>query len=214
MTSKGPPEIARTGGDPASPRPLSTPAAIGISGLTAAIVMGLGVLVAERLGPPRRTEPLPPPPRATVVLPAESSAPVVAASAPTIVAASAPTVVAASVSAPAISASIAAPVAVAPPSASATAPPVAAAIPGDPALLPARRGVLVVGGPAGARVYIKGEDLGASNEALIVPCGLAFVRLGTPREGQRYPTWIGEGVSAVVACRAETRIEAGVPARP
>ncbi len=171
-------------------RPLSTPAAIALSGLTAALVMIGGVLVAERAAPPRRTEPLPPPPRATVVLPVESAAPVVA-SAASIVASAAPIAV--------VSAS--------------AAPPIASA-PLDPASLPERRGALFVSGPSEARVYIKGEEVGAVNEALVVPCGLAFVRLGTPPDGGRHPTWIGAGQSVVVRCRAETRVAAGGPARP
>jgi hypothetical protein len=220
-----PPELSpRVAEADTAARPLSTPAAIVISGLTAVIVMAGGVLIAERLGPPRSTEPLAPPPRPTVVLPAESAAPAVAPSAPpTIVAAAATAAasaapVAASAAPVAASAapvaSSAAPIALAPPAVPATDAPLAADAPRDPARLPERRGYLLVSGPAGARVYIKGADVGGVNEALTVPCGLSFVRLGSPLEGKRYPTWIGAGVSAVIACRGETRVAAGLPEKP
>jgi hypothetical protein len=217
-----PPEASPVAAPPVGARPLSTPLAIGISGLTAAVVMALGVLLAERFAPPRDRAPALPPPPASLLLSA-GSAPPASSLAPAI---AAPSGAAQVVTAPP-SASVPArsSVALTPPEAPPRGdPPLVASVASvdpsppstarDPSQLPPKRGVLRVRGPASAHVYIKGHEVGLLDTSIEVPCGFAFVRLGTPVEGARHPTWIGEGKSIVIACRAETQVVFGDPPRP
>jgi hypothetical protein len=190
----------------AASRPLPAAATIGVAGLSAALVIAAGVLIAERFEPRRSGLPLAATPLPALVLPAEesgraagagSAAPIVAA--PTI--ASAAPVVAAATSASA------APIVAAPTVGAPTIAPTApvAADGGDPAALPADRGYLVLGGAAGSRAYVNGADVGAVDERIAVACGARYVRLGTVAEKGRPPSWLTAGRSVVVACRAETR---------
>lgn len=195
---------AREPVDPAS-RPLPAAATIAVAGLSAALVIAGGVLIAERFEPRRSAAPLAATPLPSMALPAEDSGPAAApiVSDATIVSATpAPIVSAATI----VSATPAATAAIVSAATIATAAPVAAAG-GDPAGLPADRGYLVLGGAAGARAFVNGADVGAAEERIAVPCGARYVRLGTIAEPGKPPTWVTAGRSVVVACRGETRIE-------
>ena len=186
---------AREPVDPAS-RPLPAAATIAVAGLSAALVIAAGVLIAERVAPRRSSVPLAATPLPSMAPPAEESgraaaapvAPIVSAAT---IASAAPVVTAAPIVAAATIAS-AAPV---------------AASGGDPAGLPADRGYLVLGGVAGARAFVNGANAGAAEERIAVPCGARYVRLGTLAEPGKPPTWVTAGRSVVVACRGETRID-------
>ncbi|MEP7123474.1 MAG: hypothetical protein ABJE95_21280 [Byssovorax sp.] len=188
---------AREPVDPAS-RPLPAAATIVVAGLSAALVIAGGVLIAERLAPRRSAAPLAAMPLPSMSPPVEESGRAAAAivSAPTS-AVTAPIASAATVA-------TAAPIVSAP--TIATAAPVAAEG-GDPAGLPADRGYLVLGGVAGARAFVNGGEVGAAEQRIAVPCGARYVRLGTIAEKGKPPTWVTAGRSVVVGCRAETRVE-------
>jgi hypothetical protein len=194
--------------DPAS-RPLPAAVTIVVAGLTAGLVIGVGVLLAERLEPRRGAAPLAATPLPSLALPAEESARAAAApivSAATIVSAT-PIVSAATIAsaAPIVSAATiasAAPIASAPPIA-------AAAELGEAAGLPPDRGYLVLVGAAEARAYVNGAEVGPSDQRIAVPCGARYVRLGTPAEKGQKTSWVTPGRSVVVACRGETRIDLG-----
>jgi hypothetical protein len=210
---------AREPVDPGS-RPLPAAATIAVAGLSAALVIAGGVLIAERVVPRRSAAPLAATPLPSMALPVEESgraaAPIVSAAtiasataapivsaAPIVTATAAPIVSAATI---AIVTATAAPIVSA--ATIATAAPVAtAAGGGDPAGLPADRGYLVLGGAAGARAFVNGANVGAADERIAVPCGARYVRLGTIAEPGKPPTWVTAGRSVVVACRGETRIE-------
>ncbi len=181
--------------DPAS-RPIPAAATIVVAGLSAALVIAAGVLVAERFEPRRSAQPLAATPLPSLALPAEEPA---RAAAPIVAAA---TIATATATATATAAPIVAAKAIA------SAAPVATAVVegGDPAGLPADRGYLTLGGAAGARAYVNGADVGAVDQRVAVPCGARYVRLGTPGEKGKPPSWVTAGRSVVVACRGETRI--------
>ena len=88
----------------------------------------------------------------------------------------------------------------------------------DPSTLGDALGYIEVKGPAGLDVYLNGVKRGPTNEVLAVPCGHFFLRLSphvdkpTNAYVERYPTWIGPGQSAFVACRSATVILAKLPA--
>ena len=165
-----------------------------MAGLSAVLVIAVGVLIAERFEPRRSAMPLAATPLPALVLPAEESgrAAVVASAAPMV--AAAPVASAAPMVAAATIASAAAPAAP------------AAGEGGDPASLPADRGYLVLGGAGGARAYVNGADVGAADQRIAVACGARYVRLGTAAEKGRPPSWLTAGRSVVVACRGETRL--------
>ncbi len=175
--------------DPAS-RPLPAAATIVVAGLSAVLVIAVGVLLAERLAPRRSAMPLAATPLPSLSLPVEESGRATAAAivaAPTItsatsVASAAPIVAAATIAAEAPEA-------------------------GDAAGLPADRGYLVLGGAAGARAYVNGADVGPADQRIAVACGARYVRLGTLAETGKPPSWVTAGRSVVVACRGETRVE-------
>lgn len=177
----------------AASRPLPAAATIGVAGLSAVLVIAVGVLIAERFEPRRSALPLAATPLPALVLPAEESgrAAVVAPAAPIV---SAQTIASAAPMVAAATSASAAPVAP------------AAVEGGDPAALPADRGYLVLGGAAGARAYVNGTDVGAVDQRIAVACGARYVRLGTAAEKGRPPSWLTAGRSVVVACRGETRI--------
>jgi hypothetical protein len=197
--------------DPAS-RPLPAAVTIVVAGLTAGLVIGVGVLLAERLEPRRGAAPLAATPLPSLALPAEESARAAPASAAPIVSAATilsaiPIVSAATIAsaAPIVSAATiasAAPIASAPPIA-------AAAELGEAAGLPPDRGYLVLVGAAEARAYVNGAEVGPSDQRIAVPCGARYVRLGTPAEKGQKTSWVTPGRSVVVACRGETRIDLG-----
>jgi hypothetical protein len=197
--------------DPAS-RPIPAAATIVVAGLSAALVIAVGVLIAERFEPRRSAQPLAATPLPSLTLPAEESAraaaPIVAAAT---IASTAPVAPPAPI-APAPAVPSAAPVAtaapiVAAPTIASAAPVAAVAAEGaDPAGLPADRGYLTLGGAPGARAYVNGADVGAVDQRVAVPCGARYVRLGTPGEKGKPPSWVTAGRSVVVACRGETRI--------
>lgn len=196
--------------DPTS-RPLPASATIAVAGLSAALVIAGGVLVAERVEPRRSAAPLAATPLPSLALPVEekarapgsAAAPVVAAAT---IAPAAPIVSAATIAAAAPVAT-AAPVAAAAPIATAAPVATAAVDPGDPASLAPDRGYLVLVGAAGASAYVNGAEVGAVDQRLAVPCGARYVRLGTPRVKGREISWLTPGRSVVVACRGETRVD-------
>ena len=53
-------------------------------------------------------------------------------------------------------------------------------------------------------MFVNGALVGPPNTPIEVACGFGFVRLGIPPEKGPHPTWIAEGKSVVIACRAET----------
>ena len=63
----------------AASRPLPAAATIAVAGLSAALVIAAGVLIAERFAPRRSAAPLAATPLPSLVLPTESAAPIVAA---------------------------------------------------------------------------------------------------------------------------------------
>jgi hypothetical protein len=203
--------------DPAS-RPLPAAATIAVAGLSAALVIAVGVLIAERVVPRRSAMPLAATPLPSMALPVEDSGRAAAIVAPATIASAAPVATVASAAPIVAAATIASAAPVAPAASAApivaaatiasTAPVASAAAPaGDPAGLPADRGYLVLGGAAGARAYVNGADVGAAEERIAVPCGARYVRLGTVAEKGKPPSWVTAGRSVVVACRGETRVE-------
>ena len=196
---------AREPVEPAS-RPLPAAATIAVAGLSAALVIAAGVLIAERFEPRRSAAPLAATPLPALVLPAEESgrAAVVGSAAPIV---SAATIVSAAPIVSAATIASAAPIVSAATIASAAPVAKAEVGAGDPAGLPADRGYLVLGGAAGARAYVNGADVGAVDQRIAVACGARYVRLGTAAEKGRPPSWLTAGRSVVVACRAETRID-------
>ena len=73
----------------------------------------------------------------------------------------------------------------------------------DPSTLADTMGYLLVKGPDTTDVYLNGVRRGATNEALMVPCGHFFLRLAPPNSG-RYPAWTTRGEHAFVACKSST----------
>ena len=73
----------------------------------------------------------------------------------------------------------------------------------DPSTLADTMGYLLVKGPDTTDVYLNGVRRGATNEALMVPCGHFFLRLAPPNSG-RYPAWTSRGEHAFVACKSST----------
>ena len=92
------------------------------------------------------------------------------------------------------------------PSASASA----SAIAVNPADLPYGFGYLTVATPASANVYLSGKIAGPANAPLRVRCGRWFVRLAAPPES-RYPEWVSQGETVVVACQQVTRVDMSAP---
>src|SRR5512132_3025001 len=177
--------------DPAS-RPLPASATIAVAGVSAALVIAAGVLVAERVEPRRSAAPLAATPLPSLALPVEEKARVPG---------SAAAIVAAATVAPAATIVAAATISPAAPSAS------AAVDPGDPSSLAPDRGYLVLVGAAGASAYVNGAEVGAVDQRIAVPCGARYVRLGTPVVKGREISWLTPGRSVVVACRGETRVD-------
>ncbi|MFO0548989.1 MAG: protein kinase [Polyangiaceae bacterium] len=79
----------------------------------------------------------------------------------------------------------------------------------DPSTLADTMGYLMVKGPESTFVYLNGAKRGPTNEFLLVPCGTFFMRIalpdaGTFPTGQKFPTWKGPGQTAHVECRSST----------
>lgn len=180
--------------DPTS-RPLPASATIAVAGVSAALVIAAGVLVAERFEPRRSAAPLAAAPLPSLALPAEEKARAPGSAAVPIV--SAATIASA------------APVASVGPIASAAPVASAAVDSGDPASLAVDRGYLVLVGAAGASAYVNGAEVGPSDRRIAVPCGARYVRLGTPLVKGQATSWLTPGRSVVVACRGETRVDLG-----
>jgi len=81
----------------------------------------------------------------------------------------------------------------------------------DPKKLRHERGYLKVRGPSGAHVYVNGVDLGSTDALLEAPCGRRFVRVGLPPDGGRFPTWLAEGETVNIGCRAVTEATMAMP---
>jgi hypothetical protein len=203
----------RDGGERRS-RPLSTPTAIGLAGLTAVIVIGAGVFIVERIEPARLAAsdaiaPIPPVAAPPSIAPtgralSPSAASPISSAAPPV------STVTARIAAPAASTAAGAPPSGAA-SASASEPsasPSLLAAPLPPAKLPPQLGYLAVRGQSEARVYVNGVDIGPTNQALETLCGLRYVRIGAVTTGGSPPTWFGPGQSVAIGCRAVTEISA------
>jgi eukaryotic-like serine/threonine-protein kinase len=80
----------------------------------------------------------------------------------------------------------------------------------DPSMLADTMGYLLVKGPTPTDVYLNGVRRGATNEALMVPCGHFFLRLAPPNSG-RYPAWTTRGEHAFVACKSSTVLTSRPP---
>ncbi len=83
----------------------------------------------------------------------------------------------------------------------------------DPSTLAETMGYLLVKGPDATDVYLNGVRRGATNEALMVPCGHFFLRLA-PQNSGRYPAWISRGDHAYVACKSSTVLTSRPPDPP
>ncbi len=89
----------------------------------------------------------------------------------------------------------------------------------DPSELSDQLGYLMVKGPIEAQVYLNGMRKGPTNDPLLVPCGRFFMRLALPVE-RGFPTWMSRGETVFVACKSSTVLtaklitdEAGPPPR-
>jgi eukaryotic-like serine/threonine-protein kinase len=176
------------------PRPLTAPESIGVAALTAALVVGLGIVILERdslLGDEQAAEDGP--------ASAANAVPGPAATEPT-----APETHAASVAPPAVPSTPAQSAAPAP--AEPPAEPLAEPPPLDGTSLPGGHGYLTVTSRVEADVYLHGKRVGVSNEPLVVLCGRWFLRLATPNPG-RFPSWIGPGETVYVGCQTDTTME-------
>lgn len=80
--------------------------------------------------------------------------------------------------------------------------------PPDNSDLKPNEGGLIVNSAPDLKVFIQGVERGVTNKRLILPCGYRYVRL----QGQRAGTWVSEGLSVLVTCRATTEVE--LPAKP
>ncbi|NUP04947.1 MAG: protein kinase [Polyangiaceae bacterium] len=74
----------------------------------------------------------------------------------------------------------------------------------DPSTVPDTLGYIYVKGPIGTDVYLNGVKRGATNEALLVPCGHFFLRLAPKDSNGPFKAWLGPGQSALVACKSAT----------
>jgi len=90
----------------------------------------------------------------------------------------------------------------------------------DPSELSDQLGYLMVKGPEEADVYLNGLRKGAANETLLVPCGRFFMRLAQQGTRGPFPEWLTRGETAYVACKSSTVLtakliadEAGPPPR-
>jgi hypothetical protein len=210
-----PPGSSPRDGDARGSRPLSTPAAIGVAGLAAAAVIGVGIFIAERGEPSRPAAsdaiaPIPPvaappslaptgrAPSPSAVTPTASAAPSASSSTAPIAAVKATSTAAEAASAATEKATASAPA----PAAS----PLLAPLP--PTSLPPQLGYLAVRTQGEARVYVNGVDIGPTNRALETLCGLRYVRIGTVMSGGSPPTWFGAGQSVAIGCRTVTELSA------
>jgi hypothetical protein len=96
------------------------------------------------------------------------------------------------------------------PSASVTGSAEAPAADDDGSNLPPGRGYLIVDSPTPSGVFAFGTFIGLTGRKLEVSCGPRFLRLGVPpTDGTTQPmriVWTGPGKSALVACKAVTRV--------
>ena len=69
--------------------------------------------------------------------------------------------------------------------------------------LPDGTGYLVVQSSVPAEVYVNGKMVGVTGEALQVPCGARYLRIGKPGQPNYF---ISEGRSHSIACKAATTI--------
>ena len=74
----------------------------------------------------------------------------------------------------------------------------------DPSTLGENFGYLVVKGPSTADVYLNGVKRGPTNEALLIPCGQFFLRLAPKGAEGPWKQWSSPGQTVVVACKAST----------
>jgi hypothetical protein len=189
--------------------------AIGVAGLTAGIVIGAGVFIAERVMPSRLAAsdgiaPVPPIVAPPSIAPlgrarASGAAPSAMSAAPSASTDAAPSATApvASTAAAGSSAGAARALASAPAASAA-----AGAADLSPASLPPEWGYLTVRGQGEARVYVNGVDIGPINQANKTRCGVRYVRIGT---AESRPSWFGPGQSVVIGCRAVTELKAPPP---
>lgn len=151
-----------------------------VAGLTAALVVALGIIFLTRSDDSQKTAAQPPAPKTAeaaaqpppVVPPAPPPAPTNAAAAPPA------TTVANTPQMP------------------------------DPSELSDQLGYLHVKGPADADVYLSGVRKGRTNDTLLVPCGRFFMRLAQQGVQGPYPEWLSRGETIFVACKSSTVLTA------
>ncbi len=73
----------------------------------------------------------------------------------------------------------------------------------DPSTLADTMGYLMVKGPSATDVYLNGVRRGPTNEPIMVPCGSFFLRLAPINQG-KYPAWTSRGEHAYIACKSST----------
>jgi hypothetical protein len=78
----------------------------------------------------------------------------------------------------------------------------------DPSELSDQLGYLQVKGPDDADVYLSGRRKGPTNEPLLVPCGRFFMRLARQGTTGPFPEWLTRGETAFVACKSSTVLTA------
>lgn len=78
----------------------------------------------------------------------------------------------------------------------------------DPSELSDQLGYLQVKGPVDADVYLSGRRKGPTNEPLLVPCGRFFMRLARQGTSGPFPEWLTRGETAFVACKSSTVLTA------
>ncbi len=78
----------------------------------------------------------------------------------------------------------------------------------DPSELSDQLGYLQVKGPVDADVYLSGRRKGPTNEPLLVPCGRFFMRLARQGTTGPFPEWLTRGETAFVACKSSTVLTA------
>lgn len=80
----------------------------------------------------------------------------------------------------------------------------------DPSSLPETLGYLMVKGPPDTDVYLHGVRRGPTNEPLLVPCGQFFLRLAPKDSTGPYKAWLSPGQSISVECKSSTLISTKV----
>jgi hypothetical protein len=187
-------------------RPLSTLAAIGIAGTTAAIVFSSGVYLVERGGARVQSAAPRPPTEAVAATSGDAGPGPQAGSIPRVEGTGATRGAATAEVEPSPDAEISATPWTGAPEGRAlpSGPPAAAPAASTPPAPRKGHGTLQLTSARDATVYLTGVAVGRSNRPLEVRCGRFFVRLGEPTpDGTR---WLGEGRTVVIRCGALTEV--------